>query len=97
MRVIEETRLMLIVCLRINLEFIICMEMFQNGIDYYGNYDTINTVNPVGAISGSLRVNRGGSYNDFAKHLRSIMGEHRRNIEEKNKWIRMTENGSFKM
>ena len=39
--------------------------------DYYGNYDTINTVNPVGAISGSLRVNRGGSYNDFAKHLRS--------------------------
>ena len=33
----------------------------------------------------------------FAKHLRNIMGGHQRNIEEKNKWIRMTENGSFKM
>lgn len=39
--------------------------------DYYGNYDTQNTVNPAGATSGSLRINRGGSYNDFGKHLRS--------------------------
>ena len=39
--------------------------------DYYGDYDIRNTTNPTGAISGSLRVNRGGSYNDFAKHLRS--------------------------
>lgn len=39
--------------------------------DYYGEYDLQNTVNPVGALSGSLRVNRGGSYNDFGKHLRS--------------------------
>lgn len=39
--------------------------------DYYGAYDLTNTVNPAGAINGSLRVNRGGSYNDFGKHLRS--------------------------
>lgn len=30
-----------------------------------------NTINPAGALSGSLRVNRGGGYNDFCKHLRS--------------------------
>ena len=39
--------------------------------DYYGEYDLDNNVNPAGAVSGSLRVNRGGSYNDFGKHLRS--------------------------
>ena len=39
--------------------------------DYYGEYDLSNTENPAGALFGSLRVNRGGSYNDFAKHLRS--------------------------
>ncbi len=39
--------------------------------DYYGEYDVANSVNPTGAGNGSLRVNRGGSYNDFGKHLRS--------------------------
>lgn len=39
--------------------------------DYYGAYDLTRTVDPAGAASGSLRVNRGGSYIDFAKHLRS--------------------------
>lgn len=39
--------------------------------DYYGEYDLQNTINPTGAASGSLRINRGGSYNDFGKHLRS--------------------------
>lgn len=39
--------------------------------DYYGEYDVENNVNPTGAASGSLRVNRGGGYNDFGKHLRS--------------------------
>lgn len=39
--------------------------------DYYGEYDLENTDNPAGAVNGSLRVNRGGSYNDFGKHLRS--------------------------
>jgi len=39
--------------------------------DYYGAYDTQNTVDPAGPLSGSLRVNRGGGYNDFGKHLRS--------------------------
>ena len=39
--------------------------------DYYGQYDLQNTADPAGAVKGSLRVNRGGSYNDFGKHLRS--------------------------
>ena len=39
--------------------------------DYYGAYDTASTDNPAGAFKGSLRVNRGGGYNDFAKHLRT--------------------------
>lgn len=39
--------------------------------DYYGEYDMTDTENPSGAANGSLRVNRGGSYNDFGKHLRS--------------------------
>ena len=39
--------------------------------DYYGSYDLEGTNNPVGALTGSLRVNRGGGFNDFAKHLRS--------------------------
>ena len=39
--------------------------------DYYGPYDTTQATDPAGDASGSLRVNRGGAYNDFAKHLRS--------------------------
>lgn len=39
--------------------------------DYYGAYDLQNTADPAGAATGALRVNRGGSYNDFGKHLRS--------------------------
>lgn len=39
--------------------------------DYYVTYDTAQTADPVGALSGSLRVNRGGGWNDFAKQLRS--------------------------
>ena len=39
--------------------------------DYYGAYDLENTTNPTGANSGTLRVSRGGGWNDFAKHLRS--------------------------
>lgn len=38
--------------------------------DCYGPYDTDQTADPAGAVSGSLRINRGGAYNDFAKHLR---------------------------
>lgn len=38
--------------------------------DYYGPYDLANTQDPAGASSGALRVNRGGGYNDFGKHLR---------------------------
>ena len=38
--------------------------------DCYGEYDLTQTTDPAGAESGHLRVNRGGAYNDFAKHLR---------------------------
>lgn len=39
--------------------------------DYYGEYDTIRTTDPYGPETGSLRVNRGGGYDDFAKQLRN--------------------------
>lgn len=39
--------------------------------DYYGEYDVENSNNPTGATSGMLKVNRGGGWNDYAKHLRS--------------------------
>lgn len=39
--------------------------------DYYGTYNLDDTIDPVGASNGTLRVNRGGGYNDYAKHLRS--------------------------
>ena len=39
--------------------------------DYYGEYDLGNTNNPSGPTTGTLRVNRGGGWNDYAKHLRS--------------------------
>lgn len=39
--------------------------------DYYGAYDADHAADPAGPASGSLRVNRGGGYNDFGKHLRS--------------------------
>ena len=39
--------------------------------DYYGEYDTQNTDNPSGVTTGTLKVNRGGSWNDYAKHMRS--------------------------
>ncbi|MBP3729845.1 MAG: SUMF1/EgtB/PvdO family nonheme iron enzyme [Mailhella sp.] len=39
--------------------------------DYYGSYDKMQRVNPAGPSTGTYRVNRGGSYIDFGKHLRS--------------------------
>lgn len=39
--------------------------------DYYGAYNAEPQSDPTGPVSGSLRVNRGGGWNDFAKHLRS--------------------------
>ena len=38
--------------------------------DYYGSYDSAQSTDPSGPTSGSLRVNRGGGWNDFAKHVR---------------------------
>ena len=39
--------------------------------DWYGGYDTQAQDDPTGPVSGTLRVNRGGGWNDFAKNLRS--------------------------
>ncbi len=39
--------------------------------DFYAPYDVKNSENPAGSAGGHLRVNRGGSFNDFGKHLRS--------------------------
>ncbi|MCX7839025.1 MAG: SUMF1/EgtB/PvdO family nonheme iron enzyme [Anaerolineae bacterium] len=39
--------------------------------DYYGPYSTQAQNDPTGPTSGTLRVYRGGGWNDFAKHLRS--------------------------
>ena len=39
--------------------------------DRYGAYDSTITQDPTGPAEGSLRVNRGGGWNDFAKNLRS--------------------------
>ena len=38
--------------------------------DYYEPYDSAQSTDPSGPTSGSLRVNRGGGWNDFAKHVR---------------------------
>lgn len=38
--------------------------------DYYSSYKKNQKKNPAGPKSGTLRVNRGGGYNDYAKHLR---------------------------
>lgn len=39
--------------------------------DYYAAYDAAQAHNPAGPENGALRVNRGGAFNDFGKHLRS--------------------------
>ncbi len=39
--------------------------------DYYGEYSTEMQTDPTGASTGTLRVNRGGGWNDFGKHTRS--------------------------
>jgi formylglycine-generating enzyme required for sulfatase activity len=39
--------------------------------DWYGAYNTAAQTNPTGPAIGTLRVNRGGGWNDFPKHIRS--------------------------
>jgi formylglycine-generating enzyme required for sulfatase activity/flavodoxin len=39
--------------------------------DYYGEYDTENTLNPTGPENGTMHISRGGGWNDFGKNLRS--------------------------
>lgn len=47
--------------------------------DYYGTYDTSATNDPTGPDTGSLKVYRGGGWNDFAKNMRSA---YRATLEE---------------
>lgn len=39
--------------------------------DYYGDYETGEQTDPAGKETGTLRVYRGGGWNDFAKNMRS--------------------------
>lgn len=39
--------------------------------DYYGAYRTEEQIDPTGTENGTLRVYRGGGWNDFAKNMRS--------------------------
>jgi len=39
--------------------------------DWYGVYSATTQTNPTGAEVGTLRVNRGGGWNDFPRHIRS--------------------------
>jgi formylglycine-generating enzyme required for sulfatase activity/flavodoxin len=39
--------------------------------DYYGEYPADGSSDPTGPVSGTLRVHRGGGWNDFAKNTRS--------------------------
>ncbi|MCC8023797.1 MAG: SUMF1/EgtB/PvdO family nonheme iron enzyme [Clostridium sp.] len=39
--------------------------------DYYGPYDTDARTDPAGPSGGTLRIYRGGGWNDFAKNMRS--------------------------
>ncbi|MCU6761545.1 Serine/threonine-protein kinase pkn1 [uncultured Roseburia sp.] len=39
--------------------------------DYYGDYSDEAQTNPTGPATGTLRVYRGGGWNDFAKNMRS--------------------------
>jgi formylglycine-generating enzyme required for sulfatase activity len=39
--------------------------------DWYGEYGASAQTNPAGPVTGTLRVNRGGGWNDFPKHIRS--------------------------
>lgn len=39
--------------------------------DYYGAYNTEEQTDPTGVETGTLRVYRGGGWNDFAKNIRS--------------------------
>lgn len=39
--------------------------------DYYGEYSTKEQIDPAGPASGTLRIYRGGGWNDFAKNMRS--------------------------
>lgn len=39
--------------------------------DYYGEYPAEQQTDPVGPAAGTLRVYRGGGWNDFAKNMRS--------------------------
>lgn len=39
-------------------------------LDWYGNYSSVNQTDPSGSSSGTYRVNRGGSWGNFARNVR---------------------------
>jgi formylglycine-generating enzyme required for sulfatase activity len=39
--------------------------------DWHGEYGASAQTNPTGPATGTLRINRGGGWNDFPKHIRS--------------------------
>ena len=64
--------------------------------DYYGTYDLENTNNPSGPANGTLRVNRGGSWNDYAKHMRSAYrGSFEPDQAMNNTGFRIVRNGEY--
>ena len=61
--------------------------------DFYGDYSEEN-LNPCGVQTGTLRVNRGGGYNDFGKHLRSAYRSAANPIDtDQNTGFRIARNG----
>lgn len=65
--------------------------------DYYGAYDLENTDNPSGPTSGMYRIVRGGSYNLFAKQLRSAYRSiASANHEDQNLGFRLVRNATSK-
>ncbi len=61
--------------------------------DWYGEYDLLNNDNPTGPNNGTLKVNRGGSWNDYAKHMRcAFRGTGEPNQEMSNTGFRIARN-----
>ena len=61
--------------------------------DYYGDYDLRNTIDPVGAASGTRHVYRGGGWNDFGKNMRSAYrGAGQSDLKAANLGVRLVRN-----
>ncbi len=63
--------------------------------DYYEPFTSLEASNPAGPGQGTLRVNRGGAYNDFGKHLRaSYRSAANPNIKDQNTGFRICRNAA---